>query len=95
MSTVDLPGWLADYPDMTTTAKPKHPPPILRAIRAAGGPSALARRIGATRQHVYQWQTGSRPIPIMRCIAIERETGVPREHLRPDIDWHALRSPAQ
>lgn len=79
---------------MTTTAPP-HNRPLLRAIHAAGGPSALARRIGATRQLVYQWQTGARPIPIMRCVAIERATGIPRTDLRPDIDWDALRSASE
>lgn len=58
------------------------------ACSVAGSQSALARAIGVTPPLLSQWKSGVRPIPIERCVAIERATGgaVMRWHLRPD-DW--------
>ncbi|GAA4400452.1 transcriptional regulator [Quisquiliibacterium transsilvanicum] len=53
--------------------------------------AALAQALGVPPPLVSQWKTGARPIPIERCLQIERATGsvVRRWDLRPD-DWWAI-----
>ncbi|MBO1361511.1 helix-turn-helix domain-containing protein [Acetobacter sacchari] len=57
-----------------------------RAIDAAGGVSALARRVGISAPSVCRWTH----IPATRVIAVERVTGIPRAELRPDLYDHGL-----
>jgi TorA maturation chaperone TorD len=52
-----------------------------QAIRAVGGVSELARRIGVSQPSVSNWVR----IPAERVIAVEAATGVPRTVLRPDL----------
>ena len=54
---------------------------IRRAIAEAGGPAALARRIGVTAQAIVQWTI----CPPLRVLDVERATGVSRSELRPDL----------
>ncbi|MCK8788194.1 helix-turn-helix domain-containing protein [Roseomonas sp. NAR14] len=55
----------------------------LRAIEAAGGGAALAKRIGVTRFAVQQWKdTG---IPAGRVGKVSAATGIPLHELRPDL----------
>lgn len=54
---------------------------LAKAIAAAGSITALANKIRVTVQAVSQWDE----IPPERCLAIERETGVSRYELRPDV----------
>lgn len=54
---------------------------LQKAISAAGTISALAVRLNLTAQAVSQWDA----VPIERCADVERETGVPRNELRPDV----------
>ena len=53
-----------------------------------GAISKLALQIGAHHPDVSKWGSRLRPIPIHRCISIERATdgAVTRQDLRPD-DW--------
>lgn len=51
------------------------------AIRAAGGVSELARRIGISQPSVSNWER----VPAERVIAVEAVTRVGREVLRPDL----------
>ena len=51
------------------------------AIRAAGGVSELARRIGIAQPSVSNWDR----IPAERVLAVEAATGVSRNVLRPDL----------
>lgn len=51
------------------------------AIRAAGGVSELARRIGISQPSVSNWDR----VPAERVIAVESATSVPRTVLRPDL----------
>lgn len=53
-----------------------------------GVKSDLARSIGVNTQLVWQWGAGVRPVPIERCLPIERATAgaVTRKDLRPE-DW--------
>jgi DNA-binding transcriptional regulator YdaS (Cro superfamily) len=68
--------------------------PIEKACAIVGGQTALARLIGVATPTVNQWVKLKRPIPAVRCPAIERATsGLVRcEDLRPDVDWGFLRN---
>lgn len=61
-----------------------------RAIEAAGGVSILAGRIGVSASAPSMWKARKR-VPAEYCPAIERETGVRCEDLRPDVAWDVLR----
>ena len=65
-----------------------------RAIEKAGGISALAARIGVAASAPSMWKSRAR-IPAEHCPAIERETGVTCEELRPDVAWSVLRTGIQ
>lgn len=54
---------------------------LTQAIAAAGSITELANRIKVTVSAVSQWET----TPLMRCAAVERETGIPKSVLRPDV----------
>jgi TorA maturation chaperone TorD len=51
------------------------------AIRAAGGITELARRIGISQPSVSNWDR----IPAERVLAVEAATGIARSVLRPDL----------
>lgn len=52
-----------------------------RAIGAAGGVRALARAVGVSQPAISSWKR----VPADRVLTVERETGVPRRELRPDL----------
>ncbi len=54
---------------------------LQRAIKAVGASAELARRLGVSRQAVDQWKK----VPATRAVDVERETGIPRYELRPDV----------
>jgi DNA-binding transcriptional regulator YdaS (Cro superfamily) len=58
---------------------------MLTIIRAAagkvGGVPKLARRLGVSRQAIYQWTE----VPVERAADLERVTGIPRSRFRPDV----------
>jgi DNA-binding transcriptional regulator YdaS (Cro superfamily) len=54
---------------------------IKNAIELAGGPTAVATKLGISPQAVWQW----RVCPPLRVIDIERISGVSRHALRPDM----------
>jgi TorA maturation chaperone TorD len=54
---------------------------IDKAICAAGGVGALARKLGIAQPSVSNWSR----VPAERVIAVEAVTGVPRTELRPDL----------
>lgn len=60
----------------------------LKDYTAIHSQSDLAKRIGFAPSFVNQWVSGKRPIPVVACVAIERETSgqVTRKDLRP-TDW--------
>lgn len=60
---------------------------IKKAIKAAGGQTALAGHLGITQCVISQWVSGGRPIPLDRCPRISELTGVSVEDLRPDVSW--------
>jgi TorA maturation chaperone TorD len=56
-------------------------PGLIEAIRAAGGATELARRIGISQPSVSNWSR----VPAERVLLVEAATGVAREILRPDL----------
>lgn len=55
-----------------------------RVIDAYGGAAALARRIGVSRNAIWQWREKNH-VPVERVLEIEKVTGIPRHEIRPDI----------
>jgi len=64
-------------------------PGLEEAIRAAGGVSELARRLGIAQPSVSNWER----VPAERVASVEEATGVDRARLRPDL--FADRAPAE
>ena len=54
---------------------------LQQAIRAAGGVTELARRIGISQPSISNWSR----VPAERVLAVEAATGVGRAVLRPDL----------
>lgn len=56
-----------------------------------GSASALARLLNVKPPTIFEWRNGERPVPIERCVEIERATDgdVRRWDLRPE-DWHRI-----
>lgn len=46
---------------------------------------AAAKRVGVSRETWWRWENNQRAIGLPSIPAIERETGIPREQIRPDI----------
>ena len=67
------------------------PAQIKKACVFAGNQKQLAEMLGVTPPTVNQWVSGNRPIPIEKCVAIERATNghITRKDLRPD-DWEKI-----
>ena len=63
---------------------------IGRAIKAGGGPAAVALACGVTPQAVVNWR-GRGVVPADMCALLERVScgAVTRRELRPD-DWHRI-----
>jgi len=61
---------------------------IHKAIETVGSQEKLAAQLGIKQPTVSEWARGERPVPVARCIQIERATNgvVSRKDLRPD-DW--------
>ena len=58
---------------------------LKRAIKLAGGQSALGRAIGKQQSVVRDWLVRRKRAPAEACGPIETATGVTRAELRPDI----------
>lgn len=59
---------------------------LKRACELAGSQERLAKRIGTTQSQVWYWLAKSkRGVPAEFVLPIERETGVSRSELRPDL----------
>lgn len=54
---------------------------VRMAAERIGGVPRLAKRIGVTRQAIYQW----REVPVERIAEISAATGIARSELRPDL----------
>jgi DNA-binding transcriptional regulator YdaS (Cro superfamily) len=60
---------------------------IKEAVRLAGGPTALAKKINVKTPTVCQWLSKKRPVPSGRCLAIEQAVDgrVTRYELCPEV----------
>ncbi|ASL01788.1 transcriptional regulator [Xanthomonas citri] len=58
--------------------------PLHKAIQAAGSQQRLAEQLGIRSASISEWKVRGR-VPAERVVAIERETGVSRHDLRPDV----------
>lgn len=58
---------------------------FMKARDAAGGIPALARIVKRTPANLYSLFHRERPCPPQLVLDVERETGVSRHELRPDI----------
>ena len=58
---------------------------IKNAVQAAGGQTALARKLGVGQGRVWNWINRDAKVPAEFVLAIEQATGVSRHDLRPDI----------
>jgi DNA-binding transcriptional regulator YdaS (Cro superfamily) len=61
---------------------------IREAAGKVGGVPKLARKLGVSRQAIYQWTE----IPVKRAADLERVTGIPRSRFRPDVFTDAARA---
>jgi DNA-binding transcriptional regulator YdaS (Cro superfamily) len=61
---------------------------IREAAGKVGGVPKLARKLGVSRQAIYQWTE----VPVDRAADLERVTGIPRGRFRPDVFKGAGRS---
>ena len=55
------------------------------AVTRAGSQSALARVCGVSQTAVWKWIQSGKRLPAELCLVVERETGVSKHLLRPDI----------
>lgn len=65
-----------------------------QALLVVGTQLELAKRIGVSGAAPGNWVMRGR-VPAEHCPAIERETGVRCEVLRPDVPWEVLRQNAR
>lgn len=76
---------------------------LKRAIKKAGGQSALARRLSerkpadmrVSHANVWNWLHRDLKTPAEHCPDIEAVTGVKCEELCPDANWSVLRGTAK
>lgn len=58
---------------------------LARAVRAAKSQSAFGRLIGKRQSVVSGWLRDGKHLPAEHVLTVERETGVSRHDLRPDL----------
>ena len=64
--------------------KPVCMPSFLKAIKQAGGVSALGRAIGVSKQAIYSWRR-IESLPAEWVKPIAKASGVPAAEIRPDL----------
>lgn len=66
---------------MTGTAhkRPRKNPALAKAVKAAGGQTALAKAIDRKQASVWDWLNRGVEVPAGDAVKIERATGVPAE----------------
>lgn len=58
---------------------------LAAAVRFVGSQSAFARLIGRSQTWVFNALRDDKPLPGEHVAAVERETGISRHDLRPDL----------
>jgi DNA-binding transcriptional regulator YdaS (Cro superfamily) len=71
--------------------------PIQRAVEAAGGQTALAKKLGVSQGLIWQWCDGRLKVPAERVLAVVNaaDAAVTPCDLRPDIFGPAPRPEEQ
>lgn len=59
--------------------------PLAEAVRRTGSQSAFARLVGRNQSTVYDWLNEGKALPAEYVLTVERETGVSKHDLRPDL----------
>ncbi|WP_174286655.1 YdaS family helix-turn-helix protein [Sphingomonas bacterium] len=59
--------------------------PFASAVRRVGSQSAYARLVGRSQAWVYAALRDGKPLPAEHVLTVERETGISRHDLRPDL----------
>ena len=72
---------------MTMTIKNNSKQSIQQAVEIAGGQTALAKMVGVSQPHIWNWLNRDNKLPLERALAIERATmgKVTVAKLRPDL----------
>ncbi|WP_082444195.1 transcriptional regulator [Sphingomonas sp. Leaf242] len=58
---------------------------LKKAADIAGSQAELGRMCGVSQPAVWKWLQSSKRLPAEHCLTVERETGVSKHLLRPDI----------
>lgn len=58
---------------------------LAKAVRVTGSQSAFGRLIGRRQSTVHMWLSNNTPLPAELVLLVERETGISKHDLRPDI----------
>ena len=59
--------------------------PLAEAVRRTGSQSAFARLVQRNQSTIYDWLDQGKPLPGELVLLVERETGVSKHDLRPDL----------
>lgn len=59
--------------------------PLALAVRKAGSQSAFARLLGKRQSVVFGWLAKNKDLPGEHVLTVERELGISRHDLRPDL----------
>ncbi len=59
--------------------------PLAAAVRAVGTQTAYARLVNRSQSSIYERLRDLKPVHAEDVLLVERETGIPKEVLRPDI----------
>lgn len=62
--------------------------PLALAVRKAGSQSAFARLLGKRQSVVFGWLAKNKDLPGEHVLTVERELGISRHDLRPDLYPH-------
>ncbi len=57
------------------------------SIDKAGSQNKLAKLVGVQQCNVSKWLHRDKKVPLEKAIKIEKVLGIPRDVLRPDIEW--------
>jgi transcriptional regulator with XRE-family HTH domain len=59
----------------------------LKSYRTATGQRLedIAAKLGVDKSTILRWENGDYAIPLKRLAELEKATGIPRSHLRPDV----------
>lgn len=60
---------------------------VLLAVEEAGGVVALSNLLDVFSARVSNWIHRDKKMPIPYAIKCEKLLGIPKEKIRPDIDW--------